>query len=1853
MADGGRPATENPNAQVINELELVEKVFLKIVLADTDEKLEKAFATFLAPVLLKLGSNKEVVKNKVIELLTHINKRLKSSTKIKLPLESLLKQYEDKSTHQFVTNFTLIYIRMGFKRLELTDRLSFIPRLFQLMKQRPRQQQEMFLQMIVPLLNEIKLPDDIDAKKRTITFFDDKQLCSLFLDFSMDFLFLPYSNDAVVSTQDSHNSASIPAGLSKVAFQRFKFDPPLTSNEIEQAKLGILKITSSEVLPAVDVIVHFVVATGDSKHSVSDKGEHCIKRLSSAVDWEKSEIVDKLLKTFQGTVVAPGNAKQALTADQARSPASMRLKMKIFPYIIRSRSAANRNPAAAIKIIFESLFGEETNARLKKYAVEFCHHLCLFGSEKTMSFVSPLLYQAFIKIISDKKQELKLRSLAYSGLGKLSKRATGLFKRDIALVQKLFNVLEEEEREIVLSVQEALSMIAPAYHGITGTDSSLMETLILSNLEKESSQARLAALQFANGVFPVTHVPSRYACLLSSTDVKDDVREEAKRGLKPSYGEDQDLEKSIGKYPSFAELCDFLHIKIASKLRGSKENVLVFPSPIFEQVLLYLRQSLHAASDVTKQQLAMEDTLKNVADFLNSVLETNEDVEVSCVGRYIGILKLGLVSAAGASLQTVALEGLLEVAAALPERIRSFLESDITSIKVFMKSSKENSRSHAARILSIILESVAESEFVKLVKEMIADVNHKNPDIQHGAMLGLAYCIARRICVNSSSKKKLLLEDMDSHHDKENCFSEVLEDSVKAIAAKLSAEDNSQRIAACDAIGAIGRYMPLPIPDCNTSDNQDDIEMPEKRIKQDSTGDKPLSKEVLMKQIISMLDSKETRTKEKAAKSLGYIMIGEPKHPYKQEVLKALFETAKARQLEFNFTVGEALSCIGAGCQSFAAKDKWLLSSYIETQVNCDRESMLEILKMILTKHVTSTASYDRQAAAVWLLSIVKFSPDHLAVKETLESIQAAFMELLSSNDEITQDVASRGISLIYEQVSEEVKDKLVSQLVERLTTGKRPMQKVDENTQLFRSGQLGSSPDGGSLSTYKELCSLASSLNQPDLIYKFMNLANHSAVWNSRKGAAFGFLGIASQAGKQLEPFLPQLIPKLYRYQYDPNPDVQKAMANIWSSVVPNGKKSLDKYTKEIARDLIDNMTNYQWRIRESSCMALNDLIRSAPSEDILDLLPEIWETNFKVLDDIKESVRNSATICCKSLSKVTTRVCDITQSNCSEKAVALALPVLLNVGLASKVDAVKAISLQTMVQISKSAGKKLKPQIAKLVIALLESLSGLEPQYLNTLDLQLSKSKDAQEKLDAIRVSASKSSPMMDTINMCVQYIDPEILTELVPGLSELIKTGIGLGTKVGCANFVISLTIQCRNDLQPFAGKLLASLLSGFSIPNNTVKRSYANAIGHLVMFSKDSSVEKLVEKLKGWYMEKEDTTRQLAVAWTFQRISRHSPDVLKSHAAIVLPLVFLAMHQDNGKGQDSGEDSTPDVREVWEEVWGNATPGTQSGIKLYIEEIVEILTLALSSQSWKLKSQAARAIKTMADSLGASLSQPNLGKILLVLQQALPGRTWDGKDQILKALSSICIKCKEGIQQSLNTSTPCPHIDLLVDSLLKECRKDTIQYKMAALDATGDILEQYEVDRFKDIVDIVDKFIMSKEKKSGDDDDDIADKTKKDSLISCCIEALGKSWPSNQATQEKYCPYILEVFIRLLNTTIWRVQLSLLRSIERFFNRLKWKDAMEKWMNDENSTVASIIAVKLVDEIVLCLDGTSHMSVRLQGMKSILEFLQNVKDLSKENLVQIKKKLEGTLTKYRSYTDYEILQVVDKIFGILKI
>ncbi|MEQ2214850.1 hypothetical protein XENOCAPTIV_021913, partial [Xenoophorus captivus] len=339
-------------------------------------------------------------------------------------------------------------------------------------------------------------------------------------------------------------------------------------------------------------------------------------------------------------------------------------------------------------------------------------------------------------------------------------------------------------------------------------------------------------------------------------------------------------------------------------------------------------------------------------------------------------------------------------------------------------------------------------------------------------------------------------------------------------------------------------------------------------------------------------------------------------------------------------------------------------------------------------------------------------------------------------------------------------------------------------------------------------------------------------------QGAAFGFHMIAAKAGEQLAPFLPQLVPRLYRYQFDPNLSIRQAMTSIWDAL--------------------------------------------------------------------------------------------------------------------------------TLVKISKTAGARLKPHAARLIPALLEALSTLEPQVLNYLSLRATE----QEK--------------------CLQHLDVSVLGELIPRLCELLKSGVGLGTKSPCA--------------------------------------------------------------------------------LTLHAISHYSPDVLKAHAGVALPLAFLGMHQAPGPDEEKGEshDAT-----LWSEVWQENVPGSFGGIRLYMTELITITQKALQSQSWKMKAQGAAAMATVAKEQTGSLVAPHLGLVLTALMQGLSGRTWAGKVSVALI---ILDQTQPWIQLFFcaELRKPCsgqPTIPEVLDVVLKECRKENLVYKMAALRCAGDVLHSSQEDRFSDMADIL--------------------------------------------------------------------------------------------------------------------------------------------------------------------------------------
>ncbi len=216
---------------------------------------------------------------------------------------------------------------------------------------------------------------------------------------------------------------------------------------------------------------------------------------------------------------------------------------------------------------------------------------------------------------------------------------------------------------------------------------------------------------------------------------------------------------------------------------------------------------------------------------------------------------------------------------------------------------------------------------------------------------------------------------------------------------------------------------------------------------------------------------------------------------------------------------------------------------------------------------------------------------------------------------------------------------------------------------------------------------------------------------------------------------------------------------------------------------------------------------------------------------------------------------------------------------------------------------------------------------------------------------------------------------------------------------------------------------------------------------------------------WSLFCTDESVREACGVTIHAINARSPDVLKRHAALALPIAFLAMHQNKKESTCAwgGRSVIPATNSAT--LWDNETtwvyhfrgqhgsdnvsmegslagrhsrfvcalaaiaqcenvtgmwcrtfdvlfafPGTEGGIRLYLQELVAITKLALDSQSWHMKAQGAAAMNTIATELGSSLGPPHLGLLLDALLAGLSGRTWTGKEALLTALSSVCVSCK---------------------------------------------------------------------------------------------------------------------------------------------------------------------------------------------------------------------------------------------------
>jgi proteasome component ECM29 len=84
-----------------------------------------------------------------------------------------------------------------------------------------------------------------------------------------------------------------------------------------------------------------------------------------------------------------------------------------------------------------------------------------------------------------------------------------------------------------------------------------------------------------------------------------------------------------------------------------------------------------------------------------------------------------------------------------------------------------------------------------------------------------------------------------------------------------------------------------------------------------------------------------------------------------------------------------------------------------------------------------------------------------------------------------------------------------------------------------------------------------------------------------------------------------------------------------------------------------------------------------------------------------------------------------------------------------------------------------------------------------------------------------------------------------------------------------------------------------------------------------------------------------------------------------ASSILPIVYYGTFDPN-----------KDINAIWKEVWEEHTNGSSSAVKLYANELVEVLSKQLTSASWNAKKQSALALKGVSDVMGKCCSGAKL-------------------------------------------------------------------------------------------------------------------------------------------------------------------------------------------------------------------------------------------------------------------------------------
>ncbi|KAL2136192.1 hypothetical protein VTI74DRAFT_5070 [Chaetomium olivicolor] len=1588
------------------ELELIEKVEWRILSASSDEEqLQRLLKVYLAPLLLKAGSEHVAVRNKVISTCQTINKLVKSPS-IVLPVAALLEQY--KATEQpLIKHFDLIYIQHSVGKLSADEQRSLAPKVLRGISSSSTASVSQLFNVVLRVLHTVKVPprgsrEDVEFRE-AMGLADAKDAAFVAEWFGK--LLLLRTNAAGSAQSPGLTDADI--GFLTLG-KPGTWDPALGGLNLAETRIQVVNLLSSGAFTDLERFVPALYAASSLDYRISGVGDDLLKR--TTVSLEDKALVQKLFDAhsrlpapYRIRILSVLSKSEIATTFTDEILAAFRLNVSRQAEAADSMQVDGQQPSTKSS-------GLERN-KLHRALFEFINWIARIGPIKTdyNKIGTPLvdLLKDFVKDQGWPKpgrqslDESTLRSRAYETIGILAKGTKMSDIERLSLAGWLFRSLSEDPTpDVVVNIDGALSSLTTLFkppHSFsvkTQLQSILLTYMTLNDDDGDAVRsARHAVTKWANQCLEFSDVYARWIDILAIAgrpDERSDVVEEGQKGLDPwTYYANEDKSRTLPDWKEMVQM--FFREPIVplntSSLWGQGRNMDVDDRGIFINFPAESLQAFPVAVDYCRRILfltALKDFQiepgweRRLGTVVDTDLATRQGIRsYLSLFTHNGHALFHLLRAAfegmtkeHARIAEPCARAFVDIASFSPKAILESLTSRSAELLPLIKSNKKELRLLGSKAFGILaahpsnpIEMVASyrDTLTEITKNRAIAVGSELNAVQ-GAFLALAHLTTRRVYYSGDTGNSAGI-------------GQVFPTLDSVFSATMSTQE-----ALFEAYSQLWTAAIQTTPETQDS-----------------------SHSALVKAFIDPLVNHARKGNEKAITALGRLAISMPiataEVPGTNSelgddtiglILEKLYSLYEIKQAEVHFAVGEAISA-AAACW-----DAEVIQLTIDVQTEGDayrvpRRSarLTAVLDKLLTDCKTTKPSL-LKASGIWLFCVIQHCSHLEEVQFRLRECQVAFMRLLSARDELVQETASRGLALVYEKGDSGLKGELVRDLVSSFT-GSGPQLKVEQETELFDAGALPTG-EGKSITSYKDIVNLANEVGDPSLVYKFMSLATNAATWSTR--SAFGRFGLSNILSEtEVDP---KLYPKLYRYRFDPNQNVQRSMNDIWKALVKDPNAVMETHFDNIMTDLLKSILGKEWRVREASCAAISDLIAGRPFPKYERYYKGIWAAALKVLDDVKATVRNAALHLCIALSTTLVRQLEESGSTATAKAMMNeALPFLLSdQGIESGVEDVKIFSTITVMKIAKSGGDALKPYIPTMIPHLLGLLSTIEPEAINYHYQRAGD--DNREKIDKLRSAMVSRSPIAEAIDNCLRGVDDAVMQSLAPKLQDSIKTALGMPTKIGCARVLSTLATRHALSFAPYSLPFLTLMEKHALDRNDEVSQNYARAAAYLVrVVPAPEAKPRFADRLVTLYLASEDESRRQKVADAVLALSKISPDHFTALETQLLPFAFLAKH-------DTDEYVCKEAGEVWAAHAGS----TALTVVRYLREIVGLAERCLGTPQWALKHAGALAVAAAVGGVVAAgeasgrVNAEALRAVWPVYDKALALKTFEGKEKLLE-------------------------------------------------------------------------------------------------------------------------------------------------------------------------------------------------------------------------------------------------------------